>query len=55
MSADPKIITSGPFKGMKIECAPTSGIDMFQSIAEDFVKRILGLDYEECLITDESR
>lgn len=54
MSEDPKIIPSGPFKGMKIECAPTSGIDMFQTIAEDFMKRILDLDYEECLITDES-
>lgn len=54
MKKDPKIIPSGPFKGMKIECAPTSGIDMFQSIAEDFMKRILDLDYDECLITDES-
>lgn len=54
MSEDPKIIPSGPFKGMRIECAPTSEIDMFQSIAEDFMKRITGLDYEECLITDES-
>lgn len=54
MSEDPKIITSGPFKGMKIEFAPTSGIDMFQTIAEDFMKRILDLDSEECLITDES-
>lgn len=54
MSRTPKTIPSGPFKGMKIECAPTSGIDMFQPIAEDFMKRIVGLDYEECLVTDES-
>ncbi len=54
MNEDPKIIPSGPFKGMKIECAPTSGVDMFQTIAEDFMKRILELDSEECLITDES-
>lgn len=49
-----KIISSRRFKGMKIECAPTTGIDMFQSIAEDFLKRILELDYADCLLTDES-
>ena len=54
MNEDPKIIPSGPFKGMKFECAPTSGVDMFQTIAEDFLKRILDLDSKECLITDES-
>lgn len=54
MNEEPKIIPSGPFKGMKIECAPTSGVDMYQTIAEDFMKRILELDREECLITDES-
>lgn len=54
MSEDPKIIPSGPFKGMKFECAPTSGVAMFQTISEDFMKRILDLDSEECLITDES-
>lgn len=54
MSENPKIIPGGPFKGMKFECAPTSGVDMFQTIAEDFMKRVLNLDFEECLITDES-
>lgn len=54
MSANPKIIPGGPFKGMKFECAPPSGVDMHQTLAEDFMKRILDLDSEECLITDES-
>lgn len=54
MSEDPKIIPSGPFKGMKFECAPTSGVDMYQTLADDFMKRILDLDSKECLITDES-
>ena len=42
------------FKGMKFECAPTSGVDTFQAIAAVFMKRILELDFEECLVTDES-
>lgn len=54
MKKVPKIIPHGRFKGKTLECAPTTGIDRFQSIAEDFLKRILVLDYEECLITDES-
>lgn len=54
MTSDDDIIPSGPFKGKKIECAPTSGIDMFQTIAEDFMKRVIGLDAGDYLISDES-
>jgi len=54
MNKDERIITSGPFKGKKIVFAPTTGVDMFPEIMEDFMKRILGFEPEEYLITDES-
>lgn len=54
MKKDPKTIPSGPFKGKKIVFASTSGIDQYHDLAQDFLKRILELDYDECSITDES-
>ena len=51
---DEHIIRSGPFKGKRIEIAPTAGVDMYQSISGDFMKRIMGYDVGDCLITDES-
>ena len=54
MDEDDKIIPSGPFKGKKIEFAPTTGIDMFLAIAEDFMRRIFDFEPGEYLITDES-
>lgn len=54
MNKNFKRIPKDRFKGMKFECAPTSGVDMFQAIAAVFMKRILELDSEECLVTDES-
>ncbi len=54
MKKDNKIIPSGPFKGKKIEFAPTTGIDMFREIAEDFMRRIFGFAPGDYLITDES-
>jgi hypothetical protein len=54
MNEDDKIIPSGPFKGKKIEYAPTTGIDMFWEIAEDFMQRIFNFAPGEYLITDES-
>lgn len=54
MNEDDKIIPSGPFKGKKIELAPTTGIDMFWDIAEDFMSRIFDFAPGEYLITDES-
>jgi hypothetical protein len=54
MKKDNKLIPSGPFKGKRIEFAPTTGIDMVREIAEDFMRRIFGFDPGEYLITDES-
>jgi hypothetical protein len=45
---------SGPFKGKSIELAPTTGIEMFLDIAEDFMRRIFGFEPGEYLLTDES-
>jgi hypothetical protein len=44
MNDDEQIIPSGPFKGKKIQFAPTTGIDMFVEIAEDFMRRILAFE-----------
>ena len=54
MNEDDKIIPSGPFKGKKIEFAPTEGIDMFLESTEDFMRRIFDFEPGEYLITDES-
>jgi hypothetical protein len=48
------IIPSGPFKGKKIEFAPTTGVDMFWEVAEGFMEQIFNLPPGEYLITDES-
>jgi hypothetical protein len=55
MSKDNNIIPSGPFKGKKIELAPTDGVDMFQSLAEEFMEAIFGMEPGSYLITDGSR
>ncbi|MGH8066040.1 MAG: hypothetical protein ACRERE_12580 [Candidatus Entotheonellia bacterium] len=54
MNEDDNTIPSGPFKGKKIEFAPTTGIDMFWEIAEDFMRQIFAFEPGEYLITDES-
>lgn len=54
MNEDDRTIPSGPFKGKKIEIAPSKGMEMFASIAEEFMERILGFAPGDYLITDES-
>ena len=54
MNDDEQIIPSGPFKGKKVQFAPTTGIDMFLEIAEDFMRRIFAFEPGEYLVTDES-
>lgn len=49
-----RVIPSGPFKGKKIEFAPTTGVDTFLNISEDFMKKIYNFEPGEYLITDES-
>lgn len=54
MNEDNRIIPTGPFKGKKIEFAPTTGVDMFLDISEEFMKKIFDFEAGEYLITDES-
>ena len=54
MEDDDHIIPSGPFKGKRIKFAPTTGINMFEDIAEEFMERIFGFKPGEYRITDES-
>ena len=54
MNENSKIISSGPFKGKKIEFAPTTGIDRFFGISKEFMKKIFDFEPGEYLITDES-
>jgi hypothetical protein len=54
MNNDSRIISSGPFKGKKIEFAPTSGVDMFLNISDEFLKKIFDFAPGEYLISDES-
>ncbi|MBI2504891.1 MAG: hypothetical protein HYW07_16865 [Candidatus Latescibacteria bacterium] len=54
MNEDDRTIPSGPFKGKKIEIAPSKGMEMFADVAEEFMERILGFAPGDYLITDES-
>jgi len=54
MSNDSRMIFSGPFKGKKIEFAPTTGVDMFPEISDEFMKNIFDFAPGEYLISDES-
>ena len=54
MKENDRVIPSGPFKGKKIEYAPSTGVDMFLNISEDFMKKIFYFEPDEYLISDES-
>ena len=54
MKKDDRVIQSGPFKGKRIEFAPTTGIDMFREVAEDFMRRVFDFEPGAYLISDES-
>jgi hypothetical protein len=54
MKENNRVIPSGPFKGKKIEYAPSAGVDMFLNISEDFMKNIFYFEPDEYLISDES-
>jgi hypothetical protein len=54
MEKESRIISRGPFKGKRIEFSPTTGINRFRAISEDFMNRIFGLEPGEYLISDES-
>ena len=54
MNKPGKIIPRGPFKGKRIELAPTEELDMFHSLAEEFMEAIFCMEPGSYLITDES-
>lgn len=54
MDNDSPIISMGRFKGKKIEFAPTTGVDRFLEISDEFMKKIFGFAHGEYLISDES-
>lgn len=54
MSEPGKIISSGPFKGKRIELAATDELDMFRSFADEFMQEIFCMEPGSYLITDES-
>jgi hypothetical protein len=54
MTEESNIIPSGPFKGKKIELAPTTNVDLFVEVGEEFMLRVFGLEPGGYLITDES-
>ena len=54
MNDKSRIISKGPFKGKKIEFAPTTGVDMFRRICGEFMKKIFDFVPGEYLISDES-
>ncbi len=39
---------------MRLEFAPSDVIAQYETIARDFLSRIFNLDYEKCLISDQS-
>ena len=49
-----RIIPRGPFKGKRIEFAPTDELDMFRGLAEEFMEEIFSMEPGFYLITDES-
>jgi hypothetical protein len=54
MKKGTRIIRRGPLNGKKIELAPTTGIEGFVEIYEEFIKSVFDLEPGEYLITDES-
>ena len=54
MDENERIIKDGPLKGKRIELASTSGIELFEAIAEEFMRRIFEFEAGDYLITDES-
>jgi hypothetical protein len=41
-------------KPKRIECAPQSRLQAVEHLAPRFFREVLGWDYEECFVTDES-
>ncbi len=54
MSKPGKNILSGPLKGKRIELAATDELDMFRSLADEFMQEIFCMEPGSYLITNES-
>ncbi len=54
MNKPGKVIPRGSFKGKRIEFAPTDELEMFRSLAEEFMEEIFCMEPGSYLITDES-
>ena len=54
MNDEWKRVPKDHFKGKKFELAPTTGVDLFWEIAEDFMQKSFDLPPGDYLITDES-
>jgi hypothetical protein len=54
MNKSGKVLPRDPFKGKGIELAPTEELDMFRSLAEEFMEAIFCMEPGSYLITDES-
>lgn len=54
MNGDDKIIPSGRFKGRKIVFASTDVLDLFPTLAEEFMEAIFQMEPGTYLISDES-
>jgi hypothetical protein len=48
------VVSKEPLKGKRVELAPTAAIEALQTVADDFMLRIVGVEPEEYLITDLS-
>lgn len=48
------VIPDGPFKGKKIEFAPTTGVNSLRDVANEFMEAIFDFEPGDYLITDES-
>ena len=53
-SSGEKLPRPGTIKKPKIEFASTVQIEQYEEIAADFFEKILGMNYHDCLVTDES-
>ena len=54
--SDDNIIKSGPLKGkrIKFEFAPRNQVEQHEAIADDFMRRIFGMEPEDYMMSDES-
>lgn len=54
MSDDGPVLRKGPFKGKRVEFAPTAGVETFADVAEAFMLDVFGFEPGNYPITDLS-